>query len=84
MEGEVIKRIIFQNPQNAADFIGILPEDLVKRDAVTEVGPCFECCKNVVAKGKERWLKEFQNYPEVNISTCPEKSHFMGFAQKYY
>ena len=79
MEGEVIKRNLFQNPQNAADFIGILPEDLVKRDAVTEVGPCFECCKNVVAKGKE-----FQNYPEVNISTCPEKSHFMGFAQKYY
>ena len=31
--------------------------------------PYFECCKNVVAKGKERWLKEFQNYPEVNIST---------------
>ena len=43
MEGEVIKIILFQNPQNAADFIGILPEDLVKRDAVTEVRPCFEC-----------------------------------------
>ena len=52
----------------------------MKRDAVTEVGPCFECCKNVVAKGKERWLKEFQNYPEVNIpdSYLSRKIAFYG------
>ena len=48
----MIKRNPFQNPQNAADFIGILPEDLVKRDAVTEVTLALNVVKTLWQKGR--------------------------------